>query len=83
VSTNPHGPEETGLKMMKRGASLKEAARANHISQEKLRRYLRENTQTTRAGKVWMIVDLRRFHLSVPLQNSPKVPTENSPGRLR
>jgi len=65
VSTNPHGPEETGLKMMKRGASLKEAARANHISQERLRRYLRENTQATRAGKVWKIVDRRRFHLPI------------------
>jgi hypothetical protein len=63
ISTNPHGPEETGLKMMKRGASLKDAARANHISQERLRRYLRESTHATRVGKVWKIVDLRRFHL--------------------
>lgn len=65
ISTNPHGPEETGLKMMKRGASLKEAARANHISQERLRRYVHESTQATRAGKAWKIVDLRRFHLPI------------------
>jgi len=65
ISTNPHGPEETGLKMMKRGVSLTAAARTNHISQERLRRYLRENTETTRAGKVWRIIDLRRFHLPI------------------
>jgi len=63
VSTNPRGPEEIGLKMMKRGASLRDAARANRIGQERLRRYLRENTQTTRIGRTWRIIDLRRFHL--------------------
>jgi hypothetical protein len=65
ISTNPHGPEETGLKMMKRGATLKAAASANHISQERLRRYLRENTDAKREGKIWRIVDLRRFHLPI------------------
>ena len=65
ISTNPHGPEETGLKMMKGGASLKAAAHANRISQERLRRYLRENTETTRSGKVWRIFDLRRFRLPI------------------
>jgi hypothetical protein len=65
ISTNPHGPEASGLKMMKRGASLKEAARTNQISQERLRRYLRENTEATRIGKVWRILDLRRFHLPI------------------
>ncbi|HTW87459.1 MAG TPA: hypothetical protein VMD75_05595 [Candidatus Binataceae bacterium] len=65
VSTNPHGPEESGLKMMKRGVNLKDAARANHMSQERLRRYLRESTHATRVGKVWKIVDLRRFHLPI------------------
>jgi hypothetical protein len=65
IATNPRGPEETGLKMMKGGASLKAAARANRISQERLRRYLRENTETTRSGKVWRIVDLRRFRLPI------------------
>lgn len=65
ISTNPQGAEETGLKMMKRGTSLKEAARANRISQEKLRRYVRENTHSTRTGKIWKIVDLRRFHLPI------------------
>jgi hypothetical protein len=48
VATNPRGPEESGLKMMKHGAGLKAAARANGISQERLRRYLHENTQATR-----------------------------------
>lgn len=65
IATNPRGPEESGLKMMKHGSSLKAAARANRISQERLRRYMRENTETTRAGKVWRIIDLRRFHLPI------------------
>src|SRR5271166_5627960 len=50
-AANPQGPEEAGLKMMKRGSSLKVAARANRISQERLRRYLRENTQASRIGR--------------------------------
>jgi 5-methylcytosine-specific restriction endonuclease McrA len=51
--------------MMKRGASLKAAASANRISQERLRRYLRENTEAMRVGKVWKILDWRRFHLPI------------------
>ncbi len=65
IATNPRGPEESGLKMMKHGSSLKAAARANRISQERLRRYLRENTESSRIGKAWTIIDLRRFHLSI------------------
>ena len=64
-SANPKGPEESGLKMMKRGSSLKEAARANRISQERLRRYLRENTQASRVGRRWQIFDPRRFHFPI------------------
>jgi len=51
--------------MMKRGATLKGAARANRISQERLRRYLRENTQASRIGRRWRIVDPRRFHFPI------------------
>lgn len=65
IATNPRGPEESGLKMIKHGSSLKAAASANRISQERLRRYLRENTEATRIGKVWRITDLRRFHLPI------------------
>ena len=54
---------------MKRGVSLKEAASANHISQERLRRYLHESTQSTRVGQVWKILDLRRFHLPIYSRN--------------
>lgn len=64
-SENPKGPEESALKMMKRGSSLKQAARANRISQERLRRYVRENTQATRVGRRWQIVDPRRFHFPI------------------
>jgi hypothetical protein len=65
VSTNPRGREESGLKMMKHGSSLKAAARANGISQERLRRYVYENTQATRKNRGWQITDLRRFHLPI------------------
>jgi hypothetical protein len=51
--------------MMKRGSSLKAAARANQVSQERLRRYLHESTQSTCVGQVWKILDLRRFHLPI------------------
>jgi hypothetical protein len=62
---DPKGPEERALKMMKRGASIKEAARVNRIGQERLRRYLRENTQATFAGRRWRIIDARRFHFPI------------------
>lgn len=65
TSASPKGPEESGLKMMKRGATLKQAARANRISQERLRRYLRENTQASRVGRLWQIFDARRFHFPI------------------
>jgi hypothetical protein len=65
IATNPRGPEESGLKMMKHGAGLKAAARANGISQERLRRYLHENTEATRKNGEWLIIDLRRFHLPI------------------
>ena len=67
IATNPRGPEQSGLKMMKHGSSLKAAARANRVSEERLRRYLRENTDASRIGKVWKIIDLRRFHLPITL----------------
>lgn len=51
--------------MMKHGSSLKAAARANGISQERLRRYVYENTQATRKNSEWRIIDLRRFHLPI------------------
>ena len=39
-------------------------ARQSH-RQERLRRYLRENTETTRSGKLWRNFDLRRFRLPI------------------
>ena len=45
--------------MMKKGSTLRDAARANGMSQERLRRYLKENTQTSRVGRCWHIIDRR------------------------
>jgi hypothetical protein len=64
-SADPRGPEESALKMMKHGATLKEAARAHRVSQERLRRYLHENTQANYRGRKWSIIDTRRFHLPI------------------
>ena len=63
IPSDPYSREELALKLMKRGDSLKNAAKAHKISQERLRRYLRENTQASRIGRRWQIVDSRRFHL--------------------
>jgi hypothetical protein len=34
-------------------------------SEERLRRYVYENTQATRKNREWRIIDLRRFHLPI------------------
>ncbi len=65
VPTDPHSSEEMALKLMKRGESLKNAAKAQKIGQERLRRYVRENTQATRVGRRWQIIDPRRFHFPI------------------
>ncbi|MGA7330004.1 MAG: hypothetical protein WBX25_37350 [Rhodomicrobium sp.] len=51
--------EERAIKAMRKGASLKDAAASEGISQEKLRRYLKENTQASYKGRRWQIVDDR------------------------
>jgi len=65
VPIDPHSPQEMALKLMKRGESLKNAAKTNKISQERLRRYVLENTQATRVRRRWQIVDPRRFHFPI------------------
>ncbi len=56
---DPKRPEELAIKAMKKGASLKNAAASEGISQERLRRYLKENTQASYKGKRWQIIDDR------------------------
>jgi hypothetical protein len=60
---DPKRPEELAIKAMKKGASLKQAAASEGIGQERLRKYLKENTEASYKGGRWQIVDerARRF----------------------
>jgi hypothetical protein len=42
-----------------KGVSLKDAARAEGISQERLRRYLKQHTEASYRGRRWSIIDNR------------------------
>ena len=59
AAIDPRRPEERAIKAMRKGANLKNAAASEGISQEKLRRYLKENTQASYKGRRWLIVDER------------------------
>ena len=62
-AVDPNSREERALKMMRHGASLRDAARHYRMSQERLRAYLKETTGATRENGRWKIVDhrLRQF----------------------
>jgi hypothetical protein len=51
--------EERALIRMKRGSTLKEAAASERMSQERLRRYVKENTVAKRVGRRLQIDDTR------------------------
>jgi hypothetical protein len=48
---------EKALKLMKQGATQKEAAKAAGLSAETLRRFQKQNTTSRREGRRWVIVD--------------------------
>lgn len=50
---------EQALKLMKNGLSQKKAAETLHISVERLRAFMRANTEATRIGRKWVIRDKR------------------------
>jgi hypothetical protein len=52
-------PLEQALKLMKRGVSQRDAAKAVGVSTERLRRFLAENIEATRQGRRWIIEDNR------------------------
>lgn len=59
LKVDPRRPEELALKLMKKGVTLKAASSAEGLTQERLRRYLKENTDARRVGRTWQIVDNR------------------------
>lgn len=53
-------PREKALRlMMEKGESLTKAARTHHIAPERLRQYLRRNTEAQFVGRKWRIEDRR------------------------
>jgi hypothetical protein len=50
---------EKALKLMKQGATQKQAAKAAGVSAETLRRFQRQNTTSRREGRRWVISDIR------------------------
>jgi hypothetical protein len=52
-------PLEDALKLMKAGASQKEAAKRTGVSAETLRRFQKANTTSRREGRRWLISDNR------------------------
>jgi hypothetical protein len=74
-SFDPNSREELALKMMRRErSSLREAAARYGIGQERLRAYLKENTEASRAKGRWIIID-RRVREGFPIYSNARVVT--------
>ena len=56
---NPYMPDERALKRMAQGDSLRAAAKAVGVTEERLRRHLKESTNARRIGRRWEISDQR------------------------
>ncbi|MDB5595658.1 MAG: hypothetical protein JWM36_2619 [Hyphomicrobiales bacterium] len=52
-------PLERALKLIKKGATQKQAAKEVRVSAERVRRYQKQNTISRREGRRWIIVDDR------------------------
>jgi hypothetical protein len=74
-SFDPNSREELALKMMRREkSSLRDAAARYGIGQERLRAYLKENTEASRAKGRWIIID-RRVREGFPIYSNARVVT--------
>jgi hypothetical protein len=71
---DPNSREELALRLMRRGSSLRDAAAQYRIGQERLRAYLKENIETSRAEGKWIIVD-RRVRERFPVYSNGAVVT--------
>jgi hypothetical protein len=56
---NPKRKEELAIKAMAGGVTLRDAARNFGLSEQHLRRYVKENVNATRRGRLWIIDDQR------------------------
>lgn len=58
-------PLEAALKSLHSGGSLQRAARDNHISTERFKKYLADQGLARRVGRKWQITDSRRREMTV------------------
>lgn len=56
---NPKSKEELAIKVMKAGLTLREAASGFGLSEQHLRRYIKENAGAKRVGSEWVFDDQR------------------------
>lgn len=56
---NPRAPEEQGVRLISRGATLRAAAKEVKVPEDRLRRYLKENTAARWTGRKWDVADAR------------------------
>ena len=72
---DPGSRLELGLKMMRRGRPLRTAAAVYHLSEERLRAYVKEQTDARRQGRKWTIIDRRRRQFPFYSDGSVVTPT--------
>ncbi len=65
VFYDPNDPRERAILRLKRGESMKGAAKAERISAENLGRYVKENVSATRTGRRWKIIDRRGQEMAI------------------
>ena len=68
VLINAKQPEELALKMIARGSTLRAASREVGVPEQRLSRYLKENTSARWTGRRWEIADTRSRQM--PLYSS-------------
>jgi hypothetical protein len=65
VKINPKSKEELAIKVMAGGLPLRDAAKGFGLSEQHLRRYLKENVGATWNGREWIIEDQRPRQIPV------------------
>jgi hypothetical protein len=79
---SPVQGEERAVKLIKHGSTVRAAAKAVGVSEERVRRYLKENTNAKREGRQWIIRDERARQFPLYSEGrliSPRLaPTETS-----
>lgn len=64
---------ERALKRLRNGTSLTEAAKMEHVSRERLRRFLADKNLATRTGRNWTVTDQRARRVPVVTQGKSRI----------